>query len=54
MQDAVEALRAAVAELTQAAQTLPDDLRRELEALVTQAQGVLASIEDKLEPTAEG
>lgn len=47
MQDALDALRAAVAELRQAAQTLPEDLKRELETLVVQAEAVLVSIEAK-------
>lgn len=50
MQDALEALRTAASELRNAAETMPDDLREQLEALVRQAESVVESVRAKLGP----
>lgn len=45
MRDAIAALEAALGELENAREGLPDDLRAELEEIITQARVVLTSLE---------
>lgn len=48
MQDAVTALRSAIDELTQARETLPEDLAEEVTAVIEQAGTVLEAVTAKL------
>lgn len=45
MRDAITALQSALAELENARDGLPDDLRTELDAIIMQARAVLTSLE---------
>lgn len=45
MRDAITALEAALGELENARDGLPDDLRTELEAIISQARSILTTLE---------
>ncbi len=45
MRDAITALESALTELESAREGLPEDLRKELDAIIVQARGVIRSLE---------